>query len=171
MNSSASGASLSAAEPELVDGVHASCVLSEQWEELDEFVHYLAHIRDRLRQDLRLPPVMDDAVGPPSPSSSARVCAALSSERAPDDTTLYHRLRRTGQDELTRLLYATIRRLPPPPAEGTTVAVDGTGLAPGAISTFCVNRVRDRGEGLTWRHWLKWVVVVDLPHRLIWAQV
>jgi len=30
----------------------------------------------------------------------------------------------------------TVRRMPPPKAEGPTVAVDGTGLAPGAISTF-----------------------------------
>ena len=56
------------------------------------------------------------------------------------------------------------------------MAVDATGLAPGAItpgaiSTFFVNRVRDRGPGLTWRHWLKWVVVVDLPRRLILAQL
>jgi hypothetical protein len=31
--------------------------------------------------------------------------------------------------------------------------------------------VRDRGEGLTWRRWLKWVVVVDLSRRLILEQV
>ena len=61
--------------------------------------------------------------------------------------------------------------MPPPPEEGTTVAVDGTGLAPGAVSPFCVNRVRDRGHGFTWRHWRKWGVVVDLPRRLLLAQL
>ena len=101
----------------------------------------------------------------------AELRTALAIERVPDHTTLYRCLRRTSEGEFTRLLHETIRRMPPPPAEGTTVAVDGTGLAPGAISTFFVNRVRDRGEGLTWRHWLKWVVVVDLPRRLILAQV
>ncbi len=99
----------------------------------------------------------------------AELRQALAIERVPDFTTWYRCLRRTGEDELTRLLRETIRRMPPAPAEGTTVAVDGTGLAPGASSTFFVNRVRDRGQGLTWRHWLKWVVVVDLPRRLILA--
>jgi hypothetical protein len=101
----------------------------------------------------------------------AELRAALEIERAPDSTTLYRCLRRTGEEELTRLLQETIRRMPPAPEGGTTVAVDGTGLAPGAISTSFVNRVRDRGEGRTWRHWLTWVVVVDLPRRLILAQV
>ncbi len=32
--------------------------------------------------------------------------------------------------------------------------------------------MRDRGQGLTWRHWLTWVVVVvDLPRRIILAHV
>src|SRR5258707_9872918 len=74
-------------------------------------------------------------------------------DRVPDYTTLYRCVRRTGEDELPHLLHETIRRMPPPPPGGTTVAVDGTCLSPGAISTFFVNRVRDRGEGLTWRHW------------------
>jgi hypothetical protein len=65
---------------------------------------------------------------------------ALGIERVPDYTTLYRCLRRTGEDELTRLLRETIRRMPPPATDGTVVAVDGTGLAPGAISTFFVNR-------------------------------
>ena len=72
---------------------------------------------------------------------------ALGLARVPDYTTLYRCLRRTNEDDLTRLLHEIIRRMPPPPDGGTTVAVDGTGLAPGAISTFFVNRVRDRGEG------------------------
>ncbi|HEU5347646.1 MAG TPA: transposase, partial [Ktedonobacterales bacterium] len=94
----------------------------------------------------------------------------LGIDRVPDYTTLYRCLRRAGEEELTQLLHETVRRMPPPPDGGTTVAVDGTGLAPGAISTFFVNRVRDRGAGFTWRPWLKWVVVVDLPRRIILAQ-
>ncbi len=101
----------------------------------------------------------------------AELRTALAIERVPDDTTLYRCLRRTREGERTRLLHETIRCMPPPPGGGTTVAVDGAGLAPGAISTCFVNRARDRAEGLTWRHWLKWVVAVDLPRRLILAQV
>ena len=40
-----------------------------------------------------------------------------------------------------------------------TVAVDATGLAPGAVSTFYVRRTRNRGgEPMLWRRWLKWLV-------------
>jgi hypothetical protein len=92
-------------------------------------------------------------------------------ERVPDSTTLYRCLCRIEDEDLQRLLDETVRRMSPPPEAGTTVAVDGTGLAPGAVSTCFVTRVRDRGQGLTWRHWLKWVVVVDLPRRLILAQL
>lgn len=79
----------------------------------------------------------------------AELRATLGIERVPDYTTLYRSLRPTSEDDLTRVLQETIRRMPPPPHEGATVAVDGTGLAPGAISTYFVNRVRDRGQGLT----------------------
>ena len=50
------------------------------------------------------------------------------------------------------------------------MAVDATGLAPGAIRTFFVKRAKDRGEGLTWRHWLKRTMVVDVDRRFIVAQ-
>jgi hypothetical protein len=100
----------------------------------------------------------------------AELREALGIDRVPDYTTLYRCLRRLEEDDVARLLRETLRRMPPPPDGGTTVAVDATGLAPGAISTFFVNRVRDRGEGFTWRHWLKWVVVVDLPRQIILAQ-
>jgi hypothetical protein len=82
--------------------------------------------------------------------------------------------------EIGLVHFAQVARQVPPPAggappatapPGTTVAVDGTGLTPGAISTFFVNRVRDRGEGFTWRRWVKWVVVADLPRQLILAQM
>jgi hypothetical protein len=45
------------------------------------------------------------------------------------------------------------------------VAVDATGRAPGALSTCFVTRACDRGAGGTWRPWLKWGVVVDVPRR------
>lgn len=79
----------------------------------------------------------------------AELRAALALDRVPDFTMLYRCLRHISEDELTRLPHETIRRMPPPPEDGTTVAVDATGLAPGAISTFFGNRVRDQGQGLT----------------------
>lgn len=51
------------------------------------------------------------------------------------------------------------------------MVVDGAGLAPGAISICFVNWTPDRGQGLTRRHWLKRVAVVDLQRRLILAWV
>src|SRR5262249_55466153 len=76
-----------------------------------------------------------------------RLGEALRCGRVPNDTARYRSLCRTTGDDVTPLLHATMRRLPPPPEEGTALAVDGTGLAPGAISTFFVNRAGDRGEG------------------------
>jgi len=57
------------------------------------------------------------------------------------------------------------------PAKRAVFAVEATGLAPGAMSTFFINRKRDRGEGLPWRFWLKWVVVVETKHQLLLAQI
>ena len=54
--------------------------------------------------------------------------------------------------------------------EKAVVAVDATGLAPGSVSTFFVNRRTDRGEGLPWRHWCKWTIVVDVLRRCVLAQ-
>src|SRR5947209_1265936 len=87
---------------------------------------------------------------------------ALGIDCVPNYTTLFRCLRRLREEDLTRLLDEAIRHVPPLLAEGTTVAVDGTGLAAGAISTFFVTCVRVRGQGLTWRRWLKWVVFADL---------
>lgn len=95
----------------------------------------------------------------------------LGLERVPDYTTLYRFLRRLSEETIAEVLAEVVRRLPPPLGSGTTVAVDGTGLAPGAISTFFVKRARDHGNGLPWRYWLKWLVVVDVPRRVVLAQV
>jgi hypothetical protein len=51
------------------------------------------------------------------------------------------------------------------------VAVDATGLAPGAVSTFFVRRLHHHGQKpLPWRHWLKWVVVADLDQQFLLSQ-
>jgi IS5 family transposase len=97
---------------------------------------------------------------------------ALELELVPDYTTLYRFLRRLDENLLAQALTQTLKQLPGS-AEGpkATVAVDATGLAPGAISTFFVKRRKDRGDGLPWRYWLKWVVVVDLTRQMVVAQL
>ena len=99
----------------------------------------------------------------------AELRQALGLQRVPDHTTLFYFLRRLEEGTIARLLAETVHRLPPPPQGGTTVAVDGTGLAPGAVSTFFVKRVRDQGG--EWHRWVKWLVVVDVPRRTVVAQV
>jgi hypothetical protein len=95
---------------------------------------------------------------------------ALGLDHAPDSTTRYRFLRRLNETVLEQRLRAVIQRLFPQPRSQTTVAVDAAGLAPSAISTVLVRRVKDREPGLTWRHWRKWTMVVDLEGRLILTQ-
>jgi Transposase domain (DUF772)/Transposase DDE domain len=96
--------------------------------------------------------------------------AALGLRHVPDYTTLYRFLRRLNGAALEQTLSAVIHRLAPASNRHATVAVDATGLAPGAISTFFVKRAKDRGDGFTWRHWLKWTMAVDVDRQLIVAQ-
>jgi hypothetical protein len=70
---------------------------------------------------------------------------------------------------LERALSAVIEHLRPQPSPPATVAVDATGLTPGAISTFFGKRAKDREPGFTWRHWLKWTMAVDVDRRMILA--
>jgi hypothetical protein len=95
---------------------------------------------------------------------------ALGLDQAPDDPTLYRFLRRLDETILEEVLSAVVRQLVPQPSPPATVAVDATGLASGAISTFFVTRVKEREPGVPWRHWLKWTVTVDVDRRVILAQ-
>lgn len=101
---------------------------------------------------------------------------ALELEQVPDYTTLYRFLRRLDETLLDQALVESVKRYAEPEEHRSEdrkaiVAVDATGLAPGAISTFFVNRRKDRGQGLPWRYWLKWVVVVDLSRQMLVAQL
>jgi Transposase DDE domain len=59
----------------------------------------------------------------------------------------------------------------PGPRRRAQVAIDATGLAQGAVSTFFVRRMyHHTQQPLPWRHWLKWLAVVDLKRQLILAQ-
>jgi hypothetical protein len=95
---------------------------------------------------------------------------ALGLRHVPDYTTVYRFLRRLDEAALEQALKTVVQRLTRQPGEQATVAVDATGLAPGAISTFFVKRAKDRGEGFTWRHWLKWTMAVEVGRRCIVAQ-
>jgi hypothetical protein len=40
-----------------------------------------------------------------------------------------------------------------------------------SVSRFFVNRQRDRGQGLEWKTWCKWVVTVDVDRQVILSQL
>ncbi len=97
---------------------------------------------------------------------------ALGLKQTPDYTTFYRFMRRLRVERIqTALQEAALMSMKTGPMKRAVFAVDATGLAPGAISTFFINRKRDRGEGLPWRYWLKWVVVVETKHQLLLAQI
>ena len=95
---------------------------------------------------------------------------ALPLRRAPDHTTRCRVLRRLDEAVLPRAVAEAVRRLPPPRG-GTTVAVDATGLAPGALSTYFVKRAQEQGRERSRRYWLKWLLAVDVRRRVVLAQL
>jgi len=97
---------------------------------------------------------------------------ALELKRTPDYTTFYRFMRRLDLRLVqTALQEAALQFMQTQQPEKAILAVDATGLAPGAVSTFFINRKRDRGQGLPWRYWLKWVVVVETKHQVLLAQI
>lgn len=97
---------------------------------------------------------------------------ALGLKQTPDYTTFYRFMRRLNAELIQRALQeAALQTMKQQPTKRAVFAVDATGLAPAAISTFFINRKRDRGQGLPWRYWLKWVVVVETKRQLLLAQI
>src|SRR5580658_3774636 len=100
---------------------------------------------------------------------------ALGLGSVPDFTTLYRFLQRLDDVTIDRAVGETMRRLRGEHRKGrpkARVAVDATGLAQGAVSTFFVRRMHHHGQKpLPWRHWLKWVVVADLDQQFLLAQI
>jgi len=89
----------------------------------------------------------------------------------PAYTTLYRFLRRLDAVVLEQALSEASRCLLPTRGNRrATVAVNATGLTPGAMSTFFVKRVKDQEPGFTWRQSWKWTMAVDVERRLISAQ-
>jgi len=100
---------------------------------------------------------------------------ALGLTSAPDFTTLYRFLQRLDETTINHAVGETVRCLRGLRKKGrrrVRVAVDATGLAQGAVSTFFVRRMHHHGQKpLPWRHWLKWVVVADLDQQFLLSQI
>ena len=98
----------------------------------------------------------------------------LGLSRVPDFTTLYRFLQRLDGPSIDRAVDETVRRMRGGRGlehRRARVAVDATGLAQGAVSTFFVRRLHHHGQNPPpWRHWLKWVVVADLDQQFLLSQ-
>ena len=97
--------------------------------------------------------------------------AALQLAAVPDYTTLYRFLRRLEDDTVNRGLGETVRRLRRRRRRAVVVAVDGTGLSYNSVSTFFIRRLEQHAQrSPQHRHWLKWVIVVDVQQQILLAQ-
>src|SRR6266404_1400145 len=100
---------------------------------------------------------------------------ALEVQAVPDHSTLFRFMLRLEERVIGQALAEVVRRLqkkkPGSRRTKTVVAVDATGLAPGAISTFFIRRREQHGGApMPWRYWLKWLLAVDTRLRVILAQ-
>jgi IS5 family transposase len=96
---------------------------------------------------------------------------ALELSTVPDHTTLYRFVRRLKEEDLAKALAEVVKRFPRYKGRRSIVAIDATGLSPGAISTFFVHRRQQHSNrSLSHRYWLKWLVVLDVSRHLLLAQ-
>ena len=105
----------------------------------------------------------------------AELRQALELQTVPDYSTLFRFMLRVREEVIAQVLAEVVRRFqsrkPAPDKAKSTVAVDATGLAPGAISTFFIRRREQHGgAAMPWRYWLKWLLAVDTRLRIILAQ-
>jgi hypothetical protein len=92
-------------------------------------------------------------------------------QAVPDYTTLYRFLRRLPDDTINRGLHETVGRLRQRRRRAVVVAVDGTGLSYNSVSSFFIRRVEQQAQRSSrHRHWLKWVIVVDVQQQILLAQ-
>ena len=104
---------------------------------------------------------------------------ALQLNPAPDCTTPYRFLARLDPADVARAMNEIVRRRPGRwrkpalnlPKGAATAAVDATGLAQAAVSSYFIRRVEHFGQKQrTWKHWLKWLAAVDVERQIILAQ-
>ena len=104
----------------------------------------------------------------------AELRTVLRLSSVPDHTTVYRFLRRLPDDTIDHVLGESVRRLRRSSRRGrrrACVAVDGTGLAQHAVSTYFIRRVEQHAGGKTrYKHFLKWLIVVDVDRQIILAQ-
>lgn len=104
-------------------------------------------------------------------SEHSELRSALHLRSVPDYTTLYRFLARLQAHDVDRALDEVVRRMPGRRRRRVTVGVDATGLAQSAVSSYFIRRVEHFGQPQrTWKHWLKWLAVVDLKRQLILSQ-
>jgi len=104
-------------------------------------------------------------------SEHSELRSALHLRSVPDYTRLYRFLARLQAHDVDRALDEVVRRMPGRRPRRVTVGVDATGLAQGAVSSYFIRRVEHFGQPQrTWKHWLKWLAVVDLKRQLILSQ-
>src|ERR1700676_1415138 len=97
---------------------------------------------------------------------------ALPLRWVPDYTTLYRFLKRLEGARIDRGRGETVRRLRRGRAQvRVCAAMDGTGLSPQTVSTYFIRRIEQQNGGKPrYRHYLKWLVVVDVKQQLLLAQ-
>jgi hypothetical protein len=101
----------------------------------------------------------------------AELRSALHLNSVPDYTTLYRFLARLDPADVARVMNEIVRRMPGRWRSPATVAVDATGLSQAAVSSYFIRRVEHFGQKQrTWKHWLKWLAVVDVERQIILAQ-
>lgn len=104
-------------------------------------------------------------------SEHSELRSALQLKSVPDYTTLYRFLARLDRDDIDHALDEVVRRVSGRRRRRVTVGMDATGLAPGAASSYFIRRIEHFGQPRrSWKHWLKWLAVVDLKGQLILSQ-
>jgi hypothetical protein len=81
---------------------------------------------------------------------------ALHLARMPHFTTLQKFLKRLGEEELEGLLAEAAKRLMPPDGAPDVVPCDSTGLSTSRASYYFVRRLREMGQRVRRRAWLKY---------------
>jgi hypothetical protein len=91
-------------------------------------------------------------------SEHAELRSALELPFVPDHTTLYRFLVRLDPNDVARVVKEIVRRMPGRWRSPATVAVDATGVAQVAVSSYFIRRMERFGEKQRSRkHWLKWL--------------
>jgi hypothetical protein len=87
----------------------------------------------------------------------------------PHFTTLQKFLKRL-EEELEGLLAEAAKRLMPPDGAPDVVPCDSTGLSTSRASYYFVRRLREMGQRVRRRAWLKYSLLVEVRRRAILAQ-